>query len=192
MEDYIEIARRLSSKYTQLSPDALQQLASLMQQVSLKKGSILLDMGQIHRNMVYVDSGLTRQFYYKKGKDVTEHFGCEGTVVYCIHSLFGEQPTELMIEAIENSVVYNIDYKQLCRLCDSNIEISTMYRRLLEHNLRESQDKADSWRFESARERYERFKKDYPQAAKLASINDIASYLLMAPESLSRVRSGVL
>ena len=48
-----------------------------------------------------------------------------------------------------------------------------------------SQEKADSWRFESARKRYLRFQQEYPEAAKRASVNHIASYLLMTPESLS-------
>ncbi|HKM44979.1 MAG TPA: hypothetical protein VJY12_05915 [Dysgonamonadaceae bacterium] len=55
-----------------------------------------------------------------------------------------------------------------------------------------SQQKADSWRFESSHERYERFLIEYPEVAKRASIDHIASYLLMAPETLSRVRAGVL
>jgi hypothetical protein len=143
--------------------------------------------------MVYVDKGLLRQFYYKKGKDVTEHFGCEGTVVYCINSLFNEQPTDLMIEAIvEPTLVYNIHYRKLGGLIEEYNEIATMFRRMVEHSLVVSQNKADSWRFETAHERYNRFIKDFPDAAKRASVNDIASYLLMAPESLSRVRSGML
>ena len=50
-----------------------------------------------------------------------------------------------------------------------------------------SQYKADSWRFETSRERYARFVRDYPEIARRASVNHIASYLLMTPESLSRV-----
>ncbi|MDH6359092.1 Crp/Fnr family transcriptional regulator [Parabacteroides sp. PF5-9] len=191
MNEYLEIARKISSRHNTLSPESLQKLAELLTPVRLKKGEMLLNQGEILRYLVYVDSGLLRQFYYKKGKDVTEHFGCEGTLVMCIHSLFGEQPTELMIEAIEPTLVYNIDYKGLIGLMN-NSDIALMYRLMLENGLKESQNKADSWRFETARERYDRFIRDYPQAARLASINDIASYLLMAPESLSRVRSGTL
>ena len=65
--------------------------------------------------------------------------------------------------------------------CEGNIVICML-----------SQEKADSWRFESARKRYLRFQQEYPEAAKRASVNHIASYLLMTPESLSRVRAGVL
>lgn len=192
MKERINIARKIFTQYHPLSVESLEKIAEIMEPMELKKGEILLDQGQILRHLIYVNSGLLRQYYYKKGKDVTEHFGCEGTLVYCIQSLFCQQPTDLGIEAIEPSLVYNIDYIRLFELTKVNSEISTMYIRILEEGLIESQVKDDSWRFETARERYERFRKDYPQAAKYASVNHIASYLLMAPESLSRVRSGTL
>ncbi|MDR1402227.1 MAG: Crp/Fnr family transcriptional regulator [Tannerellaceae bacterium] len=193
MNEYSKIAGKIASAYQHLSPEPLREFAGILEPVKLKKGEILLDKGQILRSMVYVDTGMLRQFYYKKGKDVTEHFGCEGTVVYCINSLFKEQPTDLMIEAIvEPTLIYTVNYRKLCGLIEKYGEIAIMFRRILEDGLIISQNKADSWRFETARERYNRFIKDFPDAAKRASINDIASYLLMAPESLSRVRSGAL
>jgi len=192
MNDYIEVAKKIFSPYNDLSSESLEKLAEIIEPIKIKKGGMLLEKGQIHRYMVYVDTGVIRQFYYKKGKDVTEHFGCSGTILCCIHSLFGEEPSELMIEALVPSLVYNINYRELCELVEKHSQIATMFRRALESSMRISQNKADSWRFETARERYNRFLKDYPDAAKVASMIDIASYLLMAPESLSRVRSGVL
>ena len=55
-----------------------------------------------------------------------------------------------------------------------------------------SQVKADSWRFETARERYTRLLEQQPEVIKRAPLSHIASYLLMTPETLSRVRAGVL
>jgi len=195
MNDYLTIAKKISSTapgFNTLSIESLQELAAILEPVELKKNELLLGQGQIHRHIAYIETGLLRQFYYKKGKDITEHFGCEGTMVYCIQSLLYQQPTELMIEAIEPTLIYNIDYTKLIQLTKRNIEISTMYIHILEEGLAISQEKDDSWRFETARERYNRFIKDFPQAAQQASVNHIASYLLMAPESLSRVRGGLL
>ena len=67
-----------------------------------------------------------------------------------------------------------------------------LYRKILEHSLIESQVKADSWRFESARERYNRLMDNHPEVIQRAPLGYIASYLLMTPETLSRVRSGAL
>ena len=53
-------------------------------------------------------------------------------------------------------------------------------------------DRADSWRFETARERYNQLMEHQPEVIKRAPLSHIASYLLMTPETLSRVRSGTL
>ena len=135
---------------------------------------------------------MIRQFYYKNGKDISEHFSCEGDIVLCIESLFSKEPTQLIIETLEPTIVHLLNYERLFQLCDEYRDISQLYRNFMEFDLIVSQRKADSWRFENAKERYDRFRREYPEAAKRASVAHIASYLLMTPETLSRVRAGVL
>jgi hypothetical protein len=134
-----------------------------------------------------------RLFYYKKGRDITEHFACADThFVYSIISLFQKRRTELLIEALEQSVVYTINYDKLKWLLLQIPQLAKLYIDILEEGLTISQKKADSWRLETVKERYERFFREYPAVVKIASVNHIASYLLMAPESLSRVRAGIV
>ena len=59
-----------------------------------------------------------------------------------------------MIEALEPSVVYLLPYNKLLTLTEISWEINMFYRKILEYSLIVSQIKADSWRFETARERY--------------------------------------
>ena len=58
------------------------------------------------------------------------------------------------------------------------------YQKILEYSLIVSQIKADSWRFESARERYNLLLETHPEIIKRAPLAHIASYLLMTPETL--------
>lgn len=191
MQDRIEIAKKISIKYKhELSNKDLESFASILERKELPKGELFLNDSQISKYIQYVDKGLVRQFYYKNGRDVTEHFTCENNVAVCIESFFRQEPTRLLIEALEPTILYCIPYNKIEVLAVREPEIGILYRRFLEATLILSQQKADSWRFESVRERYERFIKEYPQAAKRAPIAHIASYLLMTPESLSRVRSG--
>lgn len=191
MQDKIKIAEKISLKYKHpLSPQDLESFASILERKELLKGELFLNNSQVSKYIQYVDKGLVRQFYYKNGRDVTEHFTCENNVAVCIESFFRQEPTRLLIEALETTVLYCIPYNEIEILAYHKPEISILYRRFLEATLILSQQKADSWRFETVRERYERFMKEYPQAAKRAPIAHIASYLLMTPESLSRVRSG--
>lgn len=87
---------------------------------------------------------------------------------------------------------YLCPYDKMLQLAKQNWEINMFYRKILEYSLIVSQTKADSWRFESARERYNLLLETHPEIIKRAPLADIASYLLMTPETLSRVRSGVL
>ena len=161
----------------------------VFQQVTKKE--MIVAEGQICKYMVYVCHGLLRQYYFKYGREVTEHFTCEGNIAYCIESIFKNKPSNLMMEALEDSEICLIPYAELVELSLSFKGIAEWLRHFFENNLILHQVKADSWRFESVRERYERFLKDFPTVANRASVNDIASYLLMSPESLSRIRSAV-
>jgi CRP-like cAMP-binding protein len=161
----------------------------VFQQVAKKE--MIVAEGQICKYMVYVCHGLLRQYYFKYGREVTEHFTCEGNIAYCIESIFKNKPSNLMMEALEDSEICLIPYASLVDLSLSFKGIAEWLRHFFENNLILHQVKADSWRFESVRERYERFLKDFPTVANRASGNDIASYLLMSPESLSMIRSAV-
>lgn len=188
----LKVAREIVSQFVQLPESDIRLLASILKKGTAKKGEIFIKDGQISDGIYYITQGLTRQFYYKNGHDVTEHFCCEGQLLYCIESLHLQEPTHLMAEALEPLTYYKIPYKPMNAILRQSIGLCQWRIRLLEIDGVISQRKADSLRFETASERYERFVKEYPEAAKRASNQHIASYLVMTRESLSRVRSGTL
>ncbi|EGJ99366.1 Crp/Fnr family transcriptional regulator [Dysgonomonas gadei] len=189
----IGVAEKLAKGYDMvLSHEAVRELDSILIRKTYPKETVVLNLHEVCTDMYIVETGMVRQFYYKDGRDISEHFSCEGDVVFCIESLFLKEPTTLLMETIEPSVIYHLNYSQFQQLCDRYTDINRLYRRIVEQDLIVSQRKADSWRFESARERYERFCLEYPEAARRASVAHIATYLLMTPETLSRVRSGIL
>lgn len=192
MNEALDIAKSLTENLVPLPLTELEALAAIMKRKEVRKGEILVKEGEIVKDIIYIQSGLLRQFYYKDERDITEHFGCETQGALCIISLFRQEPTTLIVEALENAVVYLIPYASLIEIAEKYRSLAIFLRKLLEYSLIISQEKADSWRFETARERYNRFLMEFPEAAKRASINHIASYLLMTPESLSRVRAGAL
>ena len=182
----------VNSRYPEMNREGRELLAQVLIRKELEKGEMLLNEGQISRHMVFVGKGMLRQFYYKNGKDVTEHFSYEGCILMCIESLLKQEPTHLMAEALEPAVVYMPPYDVLQKLLEQSKEINAFYRKVLEYSLIVSQIKADSWRFETARERYNLLLHHHLEIIKRAPLSHIASYLLMTPETLSRVRSGVL
>lgn len=193
MENNIRAVEEVAAIHrVSLTEKSINELASIFEKREYKKEHIFFKQSQINHYFYYVQKGMIRQFYYKKGKDITEHFSHEGNIAVNIESLYHNQPSHLYMETIEDSVIFFILYSKLEKLCRQYPDISLLYERIIEKLLIISQRKADSWRFETAHERYERFCKDYPEEVKRAPLGYIASYLLMTFESLSRVRSGLL
>lgn len=182
----------VNSRYPGMNLEGRKQLENILVRKDFAKGELLVAEGQISQNIVLVGKGMIRQFYYKNGKDVTEHFSYEGCIAMCIESLLKQEPTRLMMEALEDGTIYLLNHHKLMLLAEVSWEVNMFYRKVLEHSLITSQVKADSWRFETARERYNNLMQTQPEVIKRAPLSHIASYLLMTPETLSRVRSGVL
>ena len=186
------INETVNQRFPEMSTESRDLLCTIITRREMEKGELLLKEGQVSRHFVIVGKGMVRQFYYKNGKDVTEHFSYEGDIVICIESVLQQEPTRLMIEALEAGTLYLIPADQLLKLSKESWEINMFYRKMLEYSLIVSQKKADSWRFETARERYLRLMETQPEVIKRAPLAHIASYLLMTPETLSRVRAGAL
>ena len=189
----IEVAKIMVSEMKcMLSREQIHELADILICRKFKKGERILDEGDVCRSMLYLEKGLTRQFYFKYDKDLTEHIAYEGGVVICLESYLKEEPTRLMIEALEPTIAWDIPKDKIEQLALKDAEIGVWYRKLFEASLIESQVKADTLRFEPAHERYNKLLQLHPEILKRAPLVYIASLLQMTPETLSRVRSASL
>ena len=187
-----DIARELDRKYSTMTYDELDVLESLLVPIKYGKGEKILQEGEVCRNISYIEKGLVRQFYFKNGKEVTEHLGVDHSIFMCIESLFKEEPSRLQVEALEPTLVYALPKAKLEAAAMRNVNIQMLYRKILEESLIQSQIHADLVRFESAPNRYKRLCDLSPQVVLRAPLTYIANYLQMTPETLSRIRSGVL
>ena len=185
-----DIAREIGRRYCTLTPAGVETLANILVPFKVNKGEQLMNEGDVCSFMYYVERGMVRQFYYKNGRDVTEHFSYEGRIVICIESFLKQEPSRLMVEALETSWVFGIPYEKLMALIEVDKEMANLYRKILEHALISSQEHADSQRFENATERYVRLLKTKPEIVLRAPMVHVASFLQMTPETLSRVRAS--
>jgi cyclic nucleotide-binding domain protein len=187
-----DIARELARKYSTMTHDELDILESVLVPMKFAKGEIILKEGDVCEHVYYVERGLTRQFYFKNGKELTEHIGVEHSIVMCIESLFMEKPTHLQLEALEPTLIYAMPKRKLEEVALHNVNIQILFRKILEESLIISQVHADMLRFETAQDRYLKLCKLSPQVVLRAPLVYVASYLQMPPETLSRVRAASL
>ena len=100
-------------KYSTMTHDELDALESILVPQKYAKGQMIINEGQVCDSIYYIERGLIRQFYFKNGKQITEHLGEDHTIFMCIESLFREEPTKLQVEAIEPTIVYAIPKQKL-------------------------------------------------------------------------------
>jgi len=187
-----DIARELARKYSTMTHDELDILESVLVPMKFAKGEIILKEGDVCEHVYYVERGLTRQFYFKNGKELTEHIGVEHSIVMCIESLFMEKPTHLQLEALEPTLIYAMPKRKLEEVALHNVNIQILFRKILEESLIISQVHADMLRFETAQDRYLKLCKLSPQVVLRAPLVYVAGYFQMTPETLSRVRAASL
>ena len=145
-----DIARELARRYSTMTHDELDILESVLVPRKFVKGELVLKEGDICTSIIYIHKGLLREYYYKNKKEVTEYLAVEGTIMMSIESLFHEEPSKLQIEALENSIIYELPKKRLEEVALHNVNIQILSRKILEESLILSQVHADLVRFESA------------------------------------------
>ncbi|MEG0039684.1 MAG: Crp/Fnr family transcriptional regulator, partial [Bacteroides sp.] len=64
----------VNSRFPEMTQEGRLLLENILISKEVQKGELVLNEGEICHNIIFVGKGMLRQFYYKNGKDVTEHF----------------------------------------------------------------------------------------------------------------------
>ena len=185
------IAHKIAMKYAQFDNSAIEQLAQIIERKQVDKHKLLLKDRETLEHLYYVDKGLLRMFYIRNGHDITVDFLSENCISLSLIGFLYKESGGLMVEAIESSAVYAIPYMSLVDLLDHSLELSTLYRLIVEDAFQNNYKRWDAFQFASAKERYERFMHNFPSLVNRVPLLHIASYLVMSPETLSRVRGSM-
>jgi len=82
-----------------------------------KKGQIIVRKGQVCRRIYFVESGITRNFYFAERKEINSWLQKEGDYVIVVKSFLSQLPAEESIQALEDCIVWSITYAQLEEVC---------------------------------------------------------------------------
>ncbi|MFR5190063.1 MAG: Crp/Fnr family transcriptional regulator [Clostridia bacterium] len=149
------------------------------------------NIGEKQTEVYLLYKGLARSYYLDiNGNDITKMFMKEND--FCVgESLFENEPSIQGVEALEDMKTLKFDAKELKRLLLSDKYLTDLYMRYLENSLIYKMKRESSFQIMSATERYLRFQKDYKDIENRVNQSYIASYLGIAPESLSRIKRTI-
>lgn len=179
------------TRFTPLSIDSQQALLAISHRQTLKKGHVLIKADMVADSIYVVEKGLARTYYYKDGRDVTDWLSAENQVVGSVVSFLTQKPDPRIVQLLEPSVVWAVPHRALEELYRRHHDIERLGRLLVSHGLVLMQHRFDDLHMATALERYERLITTMPTLIQRVPMGMLASYLGIAPETLSRVRAQV-
>lgn len=172
-----------------LSEREFQLLAQNLSTQNVRKGRIIQRPGEFCRQSFFIERGLLRSYTIDAmGKEHIIQFGSENWIVTDRSSVFFNEPSELYIDAIEDTDFVALDSTFADRAGQLGTAFQTFNERALHNHIRHQQKRINLLLSAPAEERYLNFIQLYPDITQRVPLWMIASYLGITPESLSRVR----
>lgn len=172
------------------SPESWLLLQDCLTQEEFNKGDLLLREGKVCRGIYFIISGCCKAVFNKDGKDINMAFYFEGDFATNIQSLQADSSSEYQLIACEPLVVIRMDKKKLLAAYAASHEIETFGRKVLMTILAKEEATANGFRRFTARQRYDQLLAQQPEVLQRISLTQIASYLGVSRETLSRFRAG--
>jgi CRP/FNR family transcriptional regulator, anaerobic regulatory protein len=183
--------RQFIHNYTPLSNADWISVEKHLLRMEVKKESILLQEGKVCRHLYFLESGLLRFFILKKGNDVTKYFT---DIPYCftsIKSFETQKPATESIETLEDTVLWAMTLENVQSL--QTLPSWNIFTRKLVQEVQTYTDEIlEDLQTETAENRYKKMLFDNDPLLQRVPLKHIASYLGIAPQSLSRIRKSVL
>jgi len=189
MTDFFEIRKSLLTLY----PFSEKHLNIFTDKLSLKKiikKDFLLKQNQICNDITYIITGSFRLYTETEHNELTIKFFTENNWVSDLESLMMKQPSKNYIEAMENSKIATISLEDIHEL----MEIHPCFNMLnaLIANLTISTNHIVTLKIKSPDKRYKELLSTNPDWINRFPQMQIASYLGITPETLSRVRARIV
>jgi CRP-like cAMP-binding protein len=181
------------NKYSPLSPQALKRYFSACQYTHIAKGTTLYAIGEIPSSFAFIHKGLMRAYLIdEEGNEFNKNFFAEGRFPGSMSALLNNETSILAIEALEDSEIIIIDFKQFRLELFADNELMAFHINYLEqHWLLEKEPKEIGYLQHEAKHRYLMFLDKHESILSRLPQYHIASYLGITPTQLSRVKKDL-
>ena len=181
------------AKHVSLTSDEETLFLSKTETKFVKAKTILLSSGDIAKHTYFVNSGILRSFNIND--NIIEHvlhFACEGWWIGDMYSYISEKPGNLFIEVLEDAEIVSISKENLQQLYHEIPKLERFFRILAENSLVSHQERLMDNLSLTAEERFEKFCIKYPTLIQKVPQKQIASYIGVTPEFLSKLKKRLL
>ena len=186
----IDILLKYMSDFTLISEDEQRAISESLRIDEYKKGQYLLRQGELSAIKCYfVLMGCVRQFFIdESGKEVTSNFFTEEQAIPIINEKTQDELSKYSLVCVEDCILVVGDVTSESTMFNKYPQLEMMIRKMMEINLGEMHDQLGDFISSSPEERYRTVLRQRPHLIERVPQHQLASYLGITPESLSRIK----
>lgn len=188
MKVYVEKIDKLIETFDE---DTLASLQLISQTKTFSKGDYLLKANYICSKSFWIESGIIRKFYQHQDREVTTEFYFKDDLALSFESYILQKPSREYIQALTDTVVKVTDYASFQNLKRINHHLQELDFLFTEYYALWLEEKVFELHTQNATQRYETLVKKSPHIIQQVQLTQIASYLNISLETLSRIRAKI-
>lgn len=178
-------------QFTTLTAEEIKALTDSMVIKEIKKGEFLIKEGQRNKDTYFVLSGLLRNFKLINGEELTTNFFIEGQWIISLTSFSDYPIADSYLISEEPSFVVIGNEEKAQEIFKNFPRLETTSRAVMETVFSEQQKTLSSYLTETPEQRYLSLLNERPDIFQRVPQYQIASYIGVKPESLSRIRKRI-
>ena len=168
-----------------MSPAGTEVLKAYLEKVSYERNGVITNEGDENKYVYFVEEGLVRGYIGLDGREATFSFSFEGDPVV---STF--RPKAIVAEvAMEPTILLRINRERLEWLFAVSLELANWGRKIMERSFFDAENYFVNYFWKNKAEQYALLLREHPRLLQRVPLKDIASYLNVTPQSLSRIRA---
>lgn len=179
-------------KYLPLTETEQELILARAKQRLIKRRQMILQEGLICRHYTFIVKGCFKMYGVdERGMEHNIQFAAENDWIADIGSFHSKKPSKLFIEAVEPSEFIQIEQQDLYFLYINIPKLDRIFKVIVENKYVELQNRVLQNISSTAQQRYVNFLEQYPTLASRLPNVQIASYLGITPEFLSKIRKDL-